>query len=240
VNTNGGYLLSNRRVEADARLGALSELFDPVTFRHLDRLGIAPGWRCWEVGAGTLSVPKWLAGRAGPAGRVLATDIDTAHLRAEPPIEVRTHVPERDLALHTMIGALRPGGWLLIEDADPMLQPLACPDETGPAQRLANRLRDAFRALLADRGADLAFGRKLPRLLREAGLSDVRADGFFPIGSPACAELEALTINQVRDGLVTSGRATDEEIETLLAAIAEGTLDFATAPMISAWGRRLG
>ena len=42
-----------------------------------------------------------------------------------------------------MVGALRPGGWMLVEDADPGLQPLLCPDDHGPAQHLANRLRTA-------------------------------------------------------------------------------------------------
>ena len=40
-----------------------------------------------------------------------------------------------------MIQALRPGGWLLLEDAAPGLRPLLCPDESGPEQRLANRVR---------------------------------------------------------------------------------------------------
>jgi len=57
----------------------------------------------------------------------------------------------------------------VVEDADPALQPLICPDEYGSAQRPADRLRQGFRAL-AQRAAKLAFGRTLPRLLREAGL----------------------------------------------------------------------
>jgi SAM-dependent methyltransferase len=50
---------------------------------------------------------------------------------------VLVHVPQRAAALAAMISALRPGGWLLVEEADPTMQPLACPDESGPAQRLA-------------------------------------------------------------------------------------------------------
>src|SRR5664280_1942590 len=95
-----------------------------------------------------------------------------------------------------MVAALRPGGWLVLEDADPALQPLICPDEYGPAQQRANRLRRGFRTLLAQRGAELAFGRTLPRLLRQAGLVDVEADGFFPVTSPACAVLETATVRQ--------------------------------------------
>jgi SAM-dependent methyltransferase len=52
---------------------------------------------------------------------------------------VLAHVAGRGQALRSMISVLRPGGWLLVEDADPALQPLICPDESGPAQQLANR-----------------------------------------------------------------------------------------------------
>jgi len=93
---------------------------------------------------------------------------------------------------------------------------------------------------MAQRGADLAYGRTLPRLLREAGLEEVQADAYFPITSPACTVLETATVQQIRDRLVGAGLATDEEIERHLANVATGRLDLATAPMISAWGRRAG
>lgn len=137
-----------------------------------------------------------------------------------------------------MVQALRLGGRLLLEDADPGLQPLLCPDESGPEQRLANRLRSGFRDLMAARGADLAYGRTLPRLLREADLEDVQADAYFPITSPACAALEAATVRQIRSRLVAAELATHEEIDRQLANVSTGRLDLATAPMVSAWGRR--
>ncbi|MFE3828602.1 class I SAM-dependent methyltransferase [Streptomyces sp. NPDC059092] len=261
--TDHGYLLDNRQVEAGTRFDALGELFDPVTFQHVDRLGIAAGMRCWEVGAGGPSVPRGLAERVGPEGTVIATDIDVSWTReiaggvievvrhdvaADPPPPggfdlvharlVLVHVTDRAEALRRMVQALRPGGLLLLEDADPGLQPLLCPDESGPEQRLANRLRSGFRTLMAARGADLTYGRTLPRLLREAGLDEVRADAYFPITSPACAVLEAATVRQIRGRLVAEGLATDEEIDRHLANVTAGRLDLATAPMISAWGRR--
>jgi SAM-dependent methyltransferase len=262
VSPDEGYLLSNQQAAAGRRFAALSELFDPVTFQHLTTAGVAPGWVCWEVGAGGASVPTWLAEQVGPSGRVVASDIDTAWMPAqdapfevlrhdvgvEPPppgdfdlVHARlllTHVPQRIEALASMVRALRPGGALVIEDADPALQPLICPDESGPAQRLANRLRRGFRTLMADRGADLAFGRTLPRLLRNAGLETVHADAFFPIASPACTALEVATVQQIRDRLIAAGLATDAEIEQHLANTAGGNLDLATAPLISAWGRK--
>lgn len=261
MTSDQGYLLDNQQAEAGQRFDALAELFDPVTFRHLSAVGLAAGWRCWEVGAGGPSVPAWLAQQVGSSGRVVATEIDTGWLRQPGDFEVRTHdvgadeplagpfdliharlvlvhVTQRQKALASMVSALAPGGWLVIEDADPALQPLICPDEHGPEQRLANRLRHGFRELLAQRGAELAFGRTLPRLLREAGLVDVRADGFFPVTGPACTALEAATVRQVRGRLVAGAIATDAEIDEHLANVEDGGLDLATSPLISAWGRR--
>lgn len=257
------YLLDNHKPEAGERFVALAELFDPWTFRHLDDLGLGEGWRCWEVGAGGVSVPRGLAERVGPSGRVLATDIDVSWigqgaddvlevrrhdiLRDPPPPEtfdlvharlVLVHLKDRAAALQVMIDALRPGGWLVLEDADPALQPLACPDEHGTAEQLANRLRTQMRALMAERGADLAYGRTLPRLLRESDLSDVRAEAYFPIASPACSTLEATTLQHVRDKLLAAELATPEEIDTHLENLARGDLDLMLAPMITAWGRK--
>lgn len=257
-----GYLLDNRQSEAGERFVALGRLLDPVTCRHIERLGIAEGWRCWEVGAGGATIPNWLAGKAGPRGQVIATDIDTGWLSsAGPRVEVirhdvgtdpapagrfdlvharlvLTHVPAREAALRRMVQALRPGGWLLLEEADPGLQPLICPDAYGPAQRLANRLREGFRSLMAGRDADLGYGRTLPRLLREAGLAEVGAEGFFPLTDPDCVILERATVRQVAGRLIEAGLATREQIDEHLANLAAGRLpDLATAPLISAWGR---
>jgi SAM-dependent methyltransferase len=257
-----GYLLDNQQSEAGARFAALSSLFDASTFRHLDAVGVGKGWHCWEVGAGGDSVPSWLSRRAGSEGRVVATDIDTSWLPAgaayevlrhdvgvdAPPGEfdliharlVLVHVPRRLEALASMAAALRPGGWLVLEEADPALQPLVCVDEVGDAERLANELKRGFRTLMADRGVDLAFGRRLPRLLRDAGLRDVAADAYFPLTSPACAVLEEATVLQIRDRLVVQGIATPQQVDEHLTNVRAGRLDLTVSPMVSAWGRRPG
>jgi SAM-dependent methyltransferase len=262
VTGNEEYLLDNQQAEAGHRFDALSVLFNPSTFRHAQAVGLSAGWRVWEVGAGGLSVPAWLVEQVGSGGRVLATDIDTSWLDSgdtgyevlrhdvgtEPPPSgsfdlvharlVLVHVPARAQALATMVAAVEPGGWLLLEEADPALQPLVCPDAAGTEQVLANKLKHGFRTLLAQRGVDLAYGRKLPRLLRNAGLVEVQSDAYFPMGGPACTELELATVGQIRDRLVRAGIATDAEIERHLRNVATGQLDLATSPMVSAWGRK--
>jgi len=261
VTLDDGYLLDNQQGEAGQRFDALSQLFNPSTFRHMEALGLAPGWRVWEVGSGGTSVPIWLSNRVGRQGRVLATDIDTSWIANDTrPFEVETHdvgsdpppagpfdlvharlvlvhIERRVAAIAAMASVLAPGGWLLLEEADPMLQPLVCPDEFGAEQVLANRLKHGFRSLLAERGVDLAFGRTLPRLLRGAGFVQVESDAYFPMAGPACNELERATIEQVRDRLLTANLATQAEISEHLTNVAAGRLDLATSPMISAWGR---
>jgi SAM-dependent methyltransferase len=256
------YLLDNRSEGAGDRLDALSAVFDPTTFRHIDALGIGEGWHCWEVGAGGPSVVRWLEQRVAPGGRVLATDIDVSWAQAaagprvefrrhdvardRPPAEsfdlvharlVLVHVTDRDNALRSMVQALRPGGWMLVEDADPALQPLSALDPRTSEEDLANRLRTGFRGLMEERGVDLAYGRKLPGLLRGVGLVDVAADAYFPVAMPECAALETTTIDVIRDQLVEHGIATTAEIDSHLANVAAGRLDLAQPPMVSAWGR---
>jgi hypothetical protein len=259
-----GYLLDNRLDGAGVRLAAIAELFDPVTVRQLAATGVGPGWRCWDVGAGGPTVARWLSTAVGPTGSVVATDLDLSRF-GDPPAGVTAlvhdvtgdpppggpfdliharlvlvHLPERAHVLATLAGALAPGGWLVVEDADPALQPLACIDEAGPDEVLANRIRAGFRAMLAARGADLAFGRTLPRLLRGAGLEDVAAEAWFPVTGAVGAVLERVTVEQVRDGLVTRGLATVDEVDRYLAVLATGRLDLSTAPLVSARGRRPG
>jgi hypothetical protein len=95
-----------------------------------------------------------------------------------------------------MTQALRPGGWLLIEDFDVGLQPLACPAPTSPAEERANRIRDGFLALLAERGVDLRLGRSLPQRLRSLGLSEIQADAYIPLALPATRDLERANVQQ--------------------------------------------
>jgi SAM-dependent methyltransferase len=262
---SGDYLLDNVAEDAGDRFGALSRLFDPVTARHLDLIGIRRGWRCWEVGAGGPSVPVLLRERVGGDGHIVATDVEVRWMDAarergvevlrhdvaleDPPgagfdlVHARlvlVHLPDREVALRRMVAALRPGGWLLLEDFDTAGQPKACLAAKRPEEHLANHVRAGFVVLLGERGVDLQYGRGLPRLLRQAGLIGVTADGYFPVAMPAATALEIANINQVRGGLLARGLATAAEIDDYLEVLASGRLDVALPPLISAWGRRAG
>jgi tRNA A58 N-methylase Trm61 len=62
------------------RLAGLESAADPISSDVLSRLGVGPGWRCAEVGAGGGSLALWLADRVGNTGQVIATDLDPGHL----------------------------------------------------------------------------------------------------------------------------------------------------------------
>ena len=252
------YLLDNRAVQAGDRMGALSALFDRVTDHHFEAIGVGPDWRCWEVGAGGIGVPLLLAERAS-SGSVLATDIEIGWLeRAPARVEVRQHdvrdelpgtgfdliharlvlghLVEREDVLHKLTTALRPGGWLFIEDFDAEIESSAFMDPSTDIERLGNKIRLGFIDLLRKRGAVTTFGRTLPRLFREAGLVDIVADGRLTLAHPGGAELEYANIDQVRAGLVAQNYATEDEIDAYLAALAE--LIPTGPPLISVYGRR--
>ena len=204
-------------------------------------------------------MPAWLAGVVGPTGRVLATDIDISWLPADTLFEVvrhdvaedqpphgpfdlihtrlvLTHVPKRAEALRRMASALRPGGWLIVEDFDVSIQPRACPDAATPEEERANRVQAGFIELLAARGVDLVFGRTLRKRLVALGLTDVGAEAYAPLAVPATRELAIANTLQVREGLNALGLAND--IEPHLEALRASRIEIATPPLVTAWGRR--
>jgi 2-polyprenyl-3-methyl-5-hydroxy-6-metoxy-1,4-benzoquinol methylase len=256
------YLLSNAAAQAETRFAALSSLFDETTFRHLGIAGIGSGWRCWEVGAGGPSVAAWMAEQVGSDGYVVATDIDTTWIdgtaagfdvrvhdvAADDAPEgggfdliharlVLVHVPDRERALRNLVGALKPGGWLVLEDFDTKLLD-ACLQPANEHEHRANKLRQGFLQLLGGRGVDLEYGRKLPDVLRAHGLIDIVSDAYFPIVHPAARTLEHANTLQVAAGLVAGGLATEQEIAEHLAALDSGEVDIAMPPLVSAWGRK--
>ena len=161
------------------RLRLLEARCDPHTFRRLATFGPLAGTRCLEVGAGAGSVARWLAAQVGPAGQVVATDADPRFLAdaEKAGVEVRRHdimadpvepghydlahcrallfhLADPQRAVRNMAAAVRPGGWLLIEDADYVsLVAVACLRQGGSAEAdLLRRSLDRLHPLALTNG----------------------------------------------------------------------------------------
>ncbi|MDX2909589.1 class I SAM-dependent methyltransferase [Streptomyces griseiscabiei] len=119
--------------------GALA--YDDVSMARFRALGVGPGWRCLDVGAGTGTVSRRLLDEGGVES-VLAVDRDVRFLAARPvpgldvleaditapdfsPGRFRLvharfvlmHLPERDRLVATLAELVEPGGVLVLSDA---------------------------------------------------------------------------------------------------------------------------
>lgn len=250
------YVFDNAAPQAPARLRALAAAFDPGTIRQLDDRGIAEGWRCLEVGGGLGTMTKWLSARVGPDGSVLTTDIDTRHLDTlnlanveirrhdvvEDPLPterfdlaytrlVLEHVSDPARAIANMAQAVKPGGWVVIEDFD--VAPVE-PDTEIPKTFLA------MRQAIASVGVDQRFGRSLSRRLRSCGLEDVRAEGRVLLWSRSNGGTTLMRLNaeQLRDRILATGLVTADQYAEDLRRIEDAAFELQAPTLWTAWGRR--
>jgi len=243
------------------RLGSLTRLYDSTTLRLAEQLGLTAGWRCADVGAGTGSTAQLLAASVGAQGHVLAVDTDTRFLEplADTTLSVRRqditaqplepgrfdlvharllleHLPLRDDVLRTLAAALTPGGWLLIEDLDWVTAIVIDP----PAP-VHERVATACRTVLEAHGYDPTFGRRLPRALRAAGLTDV---GTFATSAQVDADPVhgvpqwELLVEQLAPAMLGAALVTKGDLRDFSDLLHDGATVFFAPLMVSSWGRR--
>jgi ubiquinone/menaquinone biosynthesis C-methylase UbiE len=255
------YALNSAWHAERARLDSMTSLFDPNTLELCARLGPLAGRRCLDVGAGTGSLALALAERVGPTGAVTALDVDTRFLepleahnltvvRADVTTDrlpagefdlvharlVLEHLPQRELVLATLAAALRPGGWLLIEDFD-----WATALVVDPPSEVHTRVAEACLAFFAAHAYDAQFGRRLPRRLRALGLVDTgtRAESVqvWADRERGVPQWELLA-DQLAPGLLAAGLVDPGDLAAFHALWHDGeTAGFAPL-MVSSWGRR--
>ncbi|GAB3439385.1 class I SAM-dependent methyltransferase [Actinophytocola sediminis] len=237
----------------------LAAEYDPLTLRRLAEIGVAVGWRCLEVGTGGGTVAAWLAERAGRSGLVLATDLAPS---AEPPgvavvrhditcdplpdnafdlIVARLvlrHLPGRARVLGRLVRALRPGGWLQIDETDTTYQPCVfAPDAHTTA--LYQRFLVARDAVMAGAGVDCAYGRQVTSAMLSVGLVEldpVSSVQVWRAGSPGLILLAYTTV-RLRDELVAEGM-TDRQLAELRDLFARPDFRASSSVCYSVRGRR--
>jgi SAM-dependent methyltransferase len=194
MSTRYKYLLGDARREA-ARLRAQARLWDPVSHALFDRLGVGRGWNVLEVGPGQGSVHMDLRRRVhGPIDAVERSAAFAARLRTltrrdglgdgqiwqsdliDAPLPrsaydlifarwVFLFLPDPGAHVRKLAAALRPGGYLAIQDYQrETLGLIPRPDEW-------LEFMAADRAFFASQGGEASIGGYLPKLYRAAGLT---------------------------------------------------------------------
>jgi ubiquinone/menaquinone biosynthesis C-methylase UbiE len=239
----------------------LSLAYDPMTTDRLVAAGVAPGWRCLEVGAGNGSVASWLARQVGPTGSVMATDLRPDNVPADERLEIVRHdivrdplpeaefdlvharlvlllLPERLAVLDRLVRALKPGGVLQLDEFDITYGPaLLMPDSA--ARTLYAEFMEAKIRLMARAGVDVEWGRKAAEAMCQAGLVDIdprpRLE-LWEAGSPG-VRLTANHTRHLRDQLVREGMS-DRQLADVRALLAHPGFRASSHVVYSVQGRR--
>ena len=221
----------------------LQGLHDTATERRLEELGVGPGWRCLELGAGGGSIAAWMAQRVGARGSVTAVDRDTAQLgrlAREPNVSVveddlttmdfppeafdlihsrsvLMHVDEADAVVASLVRALVPGGVVLFEEADG--SPVTTAVDPPPP----------FVAVMVPLARRWTWARTLPGLLERLGLEDVRDDrrdgpitGGTPVGAfwhHTLRAIRPLLTDPATRGATGATAVDDATIDAMLALL---------------------
>jgi SAM-dependent methyltransferase len=249
------YVLDQGFGEERARLSGMEALWDPGSQALVDELGIGPGWKCLEVGAGGGSMVEWMASRGA---HVTAIDIDTRFIEslASDSIEVRRvdlrtdplpqaefdlvharlvleHLSDRRQILDRLVATLRPGGWILIEDYD-----WTCFGFEGETPGFGD-IGDVILGFMAKAGFERDYGRRVVSDLDAAGLTEIRGEGrarLIDSTSPGF-DFFRLTFESLRGTIVDAGLLTAEEADGASAGLS-GNVRLLTPMMMAGIGRR--
>jgi SAM-dependent methyltransferase len=263
------YTLGSNPAER-ARLQAQADDLAAHTLTLLDHAHLPLGGRALELGCGPAGSIALLAERVGPAGSVTAIDVDPAHVelarrfvadRRLANVEVLqgdaratglpsgsfdlvharlllVNIPCPQQVVAEMVRLVEPGGWVITDEADGMAGICHPPD---PAW---DRLHEILHAAYCSDGADLSIGRKLTRMLGDAGLTDIGADGradVYPAGHARRTLLPDL-VRSMRAKVVESGIASEDELDRLDRQMRQRLADPCRLTMpclyFLAWGRK--
>ncbi|WP_281648852.1 class I SAM-dependent methyltransferase [Parendozoicomonas sp. Alg238-R29] len=225
------YTLDNQWEKAKERLSLLESWSNPYTFLQLEQVDIQKGWRCLDAGAGLGSVSRWLADKVGPEGLVDALDMDTKFLEEinKPTVhvlkknlvtdtlpekkydfifvrDVLMHVPEREQVLTSLVGALKPGGVLMVEDLGLLPSGVSFQNFSSDSEMNAY-VQNLFDSLEEHNRISFHSGYRNARLFEESGLEGVNAHAYSPLarGNDIEGQLLALTLMQLKPLLMKYG-----------------------------------
>ncbi len=245
------------------RLRLQEELLDPRSINRFEMLGVSEGWNCLEVGAGSGSMAEWLARRVGSKGKVVATDINTRFLRLLniPNIEIRQHdilkddlekdkfdfvhcravimqLPEPEKALRRMAEAVRPGGWLIVEESD--FGSVAA-DLTHPSAVFFNTMAPIIYGAVRKMGiVDTYFGRRIPGMMESLGFIDLDNEGRTRVfrGGETQAIVQISTIQILVKKVIADGVITEQQNSEIQRLYHDPSFTYMGPTNFGAWGRK--
>lgn len=263
------YFLGYRQAEQERLQRQAQELAHEARWL-LDQIGTRAGARVVEIGCGPQGCLDLLSERVGPTGSVVGVersadavelarkfaadhnlanvqvlngdarasglprstfDLATARL-------VLVNVPRPEEVVAEMVALTRPGGVVALHEADWITN--VC-DPPLPAW---NRLCEIFVTYSTMNGVDLLVGRKVPRMLREAGLVDIGVNPIIHVYPPGHGRRTIFLefVGNLRDRLLDQKLIEDEELQRLLKDLKHHLDDPRTlvvsALFLQAWGRK--
>jgi ubiquinone/menaquinone biosynthesis C-methylase UbiE len=245
------------------RLRKLEALFDPRSQAFIKKIGLRKGHSVLEAGAGRGGLLPWLWETVGSRGHVTAVDLKTRfidHIQ-QPNLEVLegdltemdlgkekydliheryvlTHIADYRDVLKKMLSALKPGGWLLLEDADFSVAEFQTPDpQLGKAFHATIQARNL---LFGKKRIDFAFGRHLVKLLSQFGFMNIQEEAYAPLdhGGDGTAEIMRLSTLQLWNQYLETEAATQEDLQTFVNIAGDPGQAAVYYSTISAWGQK--
>jgi SAM-dependent methyltransferase len=213
-------------------------------------------------GAG--SIAQWLTQRVGAKGKVLAADLDTRFLSRLniSNLEVRKHdilnddletghydlvhsrfllmhLHEPEKALKRMADALRPGGWMFLEELD--CGYVVSTDITDPAAASFTAIFRTGFDFLRKRGImDCYFGRRVRGLIENLGFVDVGHEGVAHIygAGDIGSRWGAMTVSAGAKPMIAAGLFTQAQIDEFNKMILDPNFQYPGNIIMSAWGKK--
>jgi SAM-dependent methyltransferase len=233
------YALDNAVQGAGTMLDWLAQVLDENTKPILKPL-IQSGARCLELGAGTGTVARFMCETAGPMSAVIATDINTKHVRPHPGVQIVkhdllndpltfavkefdviharllfAHLQTRDSLLPELVRLLRPGGYLVIEEwGGPGVGRVLDSPFPRTAELYAH-YQDVLIKAFQDAENDPTWAPRVHAAMVKAGLEDVRTTTRATSwsGKTAGCRLPTTVSTQLELKLIELGMSADDLAE---------------------------
>jgi SAM-dependent methyltransferase len=250
------------------RLAVLAREWWPATSALFDRVGVAPGMRCLDLGCGGGDVTLELARRVGPDGLVVGVDMDAVKLdlaRHAAAAQGVTNVEFRELNVYEWaetssydlvycrfvlqhlsrpVDLLR-SMWAAVRDGGVVAVEDADFDGSfcDPPHEGFHFWVNVYQRVLERHGGDPLSGRKLHRRFTEAGIPTPDLDVVQRVHRTGEAKtLPYSTIDATADAIVREGIASADEVAAALASLQEFAVDpryLSGSPrLFQAWSRR--